>query len=865
MPAQVFLLILSLVFSCSFVFAQSETGAIGGTVQDEEGKAVPGVMVTASNVRLIGLTSSTFTNEDGTYRFPVLLPGDYEIKFELQGFQSVAHKNIRILLGQTVLVNIVLHPQPLVEVVEIQGETPSFDTSSPSMSKIVPRKEIENLPKFPSAFDLFTLTPGVGDLDHVAYGSSPLGNAHWFDGVDMTNQLTGRPVASLNYNWIEEVQVAGLGAPAEYGGFTGIVANSISRSGSNQFHGLLETFFHNENFVSTNVPNPRPEIPFYSWDFSAQIGGAIFPEKLWFFSGFQYLRLQNSPFGFDGVTTQETPRFITKLTYTPNQNNTLQGFVERDTIDITGVGASALTLPEATGLDERPEWFWNLNWITTLNPETFLDVRTSGFVIERNITALAPNLPGHFDQSTGEISINYCCPTKNHRVRNQFKSTLSHYASDFLSGDQDFKFGVEYQRLHVDMESYYSGGILYIDQNGAPFQRRIKDRALFEPISSTVSAFAQDNWQITDHLNLSAGVRWEHNMVEIQTAPVDFVTDAIAPRVGIVYAFRENRTTVFKAHYGHYHEGIVSRLATLFPGTSDLTVQEFRTGGWVTLDVKRAPDIWTFDDLKQPYTQQFVAGVDQVLPGGMNLSAHYIYKRDRDLIEDLNPTSQYEPVPFLNVFTGETITVYKRIHAGDGSRLITNPEDLYRQYHGFEISGSKRFSDKFYIAGSIVFSRIRGNADNDTDEGFGVSLNLDSPNSEINSEGRLANDVLAEVKLHGYYQLPWGINTAAYFRHFSGDTWTPLISVSELDPVAFYIFAVPRGSNRLPSRNIVDIRLEKMFSVYRGQLRFTLDVFNLFNTAYPLSVNDVFENPNFGRPTSVSAPREVRVGVRYTF
>ena len=42
------------------------------------------------------------------------------------------------------------------------------------------------------------------------------------------------------------------------------------------------------------------------------------------------------------------------------------------------------------------------------------------------------------------------------------------------------------------------------------------------------------------------------------------------------------------------------------------------------------------NDLKQPYTQQFTTGIDQVLPGGVNLSAHYIYKKDRDLIEDVD-------------------------------------------------------------------------------------------------------------------------------------------------------------------------------------------------------------------------------------
>jgi hypothetical protein len=54
-----------------------------------------------------------------------------------------------------------------------------------------------------------------------------------------------------------------------------------------------------------------------------------------------------------------------------------------------------------------------------------------------------------------------------------------------------------------------------------------------------------------------------------------------------------------------------------------------------------------------------------------------------------------------------------------------------------------------------------------------------------------------------------------------------------------------RGSNRLPNRNIVDTRLEKMFTIYGGVLRLTLDIFNLFNTAYPLAVDTHFESEEF--------------------
>ena len=108
---------------------------------------------------------------------------------------------------------------------------------------------------------------------------------------------------SYNYNWIDEVQVTGIGAPAEYGGFTGVAANFITRSGGNDFHGLFETFFQNQNLTWSNVPNPGREKPFKAYDINAQLGGPILKDKLWFFSGMSIRYTQTPTPAYDELTT----------------------------------------------------------------------------------------------------------------------------------------------------------------------------------------------------------------------------------------------------------------------------------------------------------------------------------------------------------------------------------------------------------------------------------------------------------------------------------------------------------------------------------------------------------------------------------
>src|SRR5690349_8755014 len=85
-------------------YAQRETGAIEGTVKDNEGRPIPGAMVTASSSSLIGGSANVYTEENGSYRFPVLPPGTYEVQAQLSGFQTVIQKDIRLFVGKTLTV-----------------------------------------------------------------------------------------------------------------------------------------------------------------------------------------------------------------------------------------------------------------------------------------------------------------------------------------------------------------------------------------------------------------------------------------------------------------------------------------------------------------------------------------------------------------------------------------------------------------------------------------------------------------------------------------------------------------------------------------------------------------------------------------
>lgn len=895
-----FLFALLILSMCAPVFAQKETGVIQGTISDVDGQPLPGVTVTAASPAQIGGSQTTYSDQEGRYRFPALPPGTYQISAELQGFQKVIRKEVRLYVGNVIGIDLSLQAQKVSETIEVTGEAPLIDKSTSASTNTVPIEAVENLPKFSFALDLFTLTPGVGS-DYVAYGAAgDSANAYWLDGVNVSDPEGGTPWVFPNYNWLQEVQVAGIGAPAEYGGFTGVVTNSITRSGGNEFHGLLETFYQNDAMTSTNTGGlsadlqesltPPTEKKFS--DNTAQIGGPISRDKVWFFTSFQYLAEDTVPLGYLGVRTERDPRVFGKLTYKMDPDTTLQGFLEWDRYDIHGRGANPdHNTPDVTLTEKAPEVSWNTTLIKLFSSDTVLDARFSGFWGYYHLTPQHGNTPSHYDPCAETTSNGDCVGHYlfNHpytyladRQRYQVNASLSHYAKDFIHGDHDFKFGMEFERSGVQSKYYYNGGIYYYDYaGGLPYYRYLFSGYDIDTPLHRTSVFAQDSWDISKHFNINAGVRWDHNRGLVNGVGTVFKTDPVAPRIGFTMDVIGDGRSVVKGHYGRYYSAMFSDyFSPVSPNWDSYTTQYFYsdTNEWATVGVR--PHNFRMDpDIKHPYVDQWTIGMDQALPGNVAIGGHYIYRKWGNIIDGVNINGEYAPMTVINPITGQPITVFNQTNnAEDNILLQTVPKGgglygpaLFRRYDAVEVFANRRMSKKLYLSASFVWSKARGNADNDSYSSTGSNTGLfsklfDDPNFNINIDGRLTNDPRYEIKLQGSYGLPWGINTSWYYKHVTGDTWTPLVRIRGLDQgYTVRVFGLPRGENRLDSQNTIDIRAEKEFPVGKGAVRVTMDVFNLFNTGYATEVQDRFESSSFGDPTDFTTPRFLRLGLRYTF
>jgi hypothetical protein len=328
-----------------------------------------------------------------------------------------------------------------------------------------------------------------------------------------------------------------------------------------------------------------------------------------------------------------------------------------------------------------------------------------------------------------------------------------------------------------------------------------------------------------------------------------------------VWRIDQKNETVIKAHYGHYFEALFVDGFIRNPAPATHIIQELEDGQWV--EVYRnppSPPPLIPHGLKQPFIQQFDVGVDRVLPGNVPVGIHYIYRRWEHLISklSLNAESDYYQITVTNPLNGQPL-VYNLLKQGIESKgeILANPPSMSRRYDGLELYANKQFPHGYALMASLVYSSLRGN------DGAGRR----DPNYP---QGNLLVDRPLSWKVSGTAPLPWGVNAGWYFRHESGDTWSPLFSFPPTPGCGcaggFILKLEQPGSRHLPSKNIVDLRFEKLFQIYKGQFRTTIDVFNLFNSDAPTGIIKNLANPDFGKKyLGFVAPRSARVGVRYTF
>jgi hypothetical protein len=231
-------------------FAQTASARLVGKVTDDEGIPLPGVTVEAESPRLVG-SSSTVTDEEGSFRIFALPSGTYTVVFKLPGFNTVTREGIFVQLEQTINITVTLTPSAIEEEVTVLGQSPIIDVKSTVKGRTITRELFQSLPKGRDFTGLLSIIPSVHYESNTGGlsvdGATGTENMWYVDGTDVTNMHIGTQAQNAVFELVDEVQVKASGYPAEYGGSMGGVVNVITRAGGNEFHGDVVGYYNDES------------------------------------------------------------------------------------------------------------------------------------------------------------------------------------------------------------------------------------------------------------------------------------------------------------------------------------------------------------------------------------------------------------------------------------------------------------------------------------------------------------------------------------------------------------------------------------------------------------------------------------------
>ena len=286
--------ILLLLSGQMAVHAQVD-GELRGRVFDPSGEGVANAHVELTEIST-SLTRSTATTASGDYVFTHVSPGLHRVVVRADGFDQLVRDGIRVITGQTVTVDLILHVGNLQQSVTVTDDAPLLQTSTSHIQTNISGPTVVSMPLNTRNFvQLSTLAPGVelppGTVLPRINGGRPRTNEYLYDGISALQPEPGQVVYFPVLDDIQEFTVETNSVPAEFGRFNGGVVNVATRAGSNALHWSLYEFFRNEalnarNYFATSGPKPEYRRNLYG----ATLGAPILRNRLFFFGDFQGVR-----------------------------------------------------------------------------------------------------------------------------------------------------------------------------------------------------------------------------------------------------------------------------------------------------------------------------------------------------------------------------------------------------------------------------------------------------------------------------------------------------------------------------------------------------------------------------------------------
>lgn len=898
--ARLFLPIVAWLVLVTHAAAQrGQDARITGKVVDATGAALVGAVLSVESPQLIGGALTTVSDEEGHYDFLRFPPGTYRLRASLPGFTTREHLEIVVLPGSTIAIDFRLEVAPLENTVSVLGGISVIDVRSSSSPTLIGRTMLDNLPLDRNVAGYVNLAPGVAM--GIALGGSALANPVAVDGASGNEPGWGTPSAPLTRNWLEEIQIVGPGADSEYGGFTGVVLNGITRSGSNRFDGLGEYWATRQSWTDNNrgrlppalATQFRPLEVFERWDASGQVGGPVRRDHLWFFTGTTHYRDVTRSAAFTALPRDANEprvsiseqRQMVKLTAAPAGAIRLDGFFSRNTRDAHAINAGPLVRPEAIAGQDRRDLWWNIRMRWSAGTRTVVEAQHGGNDRNDFIGPPPERRDGpspRQDQLTGLQSGNTGF-FQDWRSRVSTSSAAVTHLRAMGRGRHEIKAGIEHEWSRLKDRRGIPSNRIYLDVDGAPDLVQLWDGASYRGNNTQTGVYLQDTWTLAAPITINGGARFN---VYRASPPyqVDYATESFAPRIGIAWDIGGEHRTVLRVNVGRSHDPMVTSYYDFLDPLShapNTLAREVAPGKFE--EVSRILSVAEFEidpEIRQSYVQESLISLERALGSRMTLKGEFIYRIFGDTVSFVDTSTHWTPVDVPDpgpdgragtIDDPGSITIFANSNVGEARRVMTNPPQAYKNHRAAQVVFTRRDPERWSAQASYTWSQTRANyqnafSSNAANNDNSINSVFANPNRAINNNGETAFSLRHALKAFGSARVPWlgGWRVSGIYRLESGLRWGRIVVFSGL-PQGFEVVRTQPPVRKGDMIQTADLRVEKSIAFgASAMLGIFADVFNVAN-AGAARFYTARSGPNFGLPQVWIEPRVLRLGGRVTF
>ncbi len=736
----------------------AQTGNISGKVEDQDGIAVPGALVTLSGNIAIPLQATT--DDGGNFAFLNIAPGGHQLEIAAPGL-APAKVAVTVRLDVTSFVPVKLQTGSVE--VTVTDTPPAIDTTKSSVSTELSADALANLPTARSYQATVNMLPGVsgrvdtqsggpGTGNPSVRGEGQYGNNYLVDGISTRDPATKQFGTDVNYDAIQDIQVYTDGAPAEFGQATGMLVNVVTKDGGDEHHGSGGYYFgttatlgkYDIADLNTHQDVPTIKRHFLDQELSLTAGGPLIKQQIWYFASLDmslgdtvyenadpaFPYAQKAAGGFGKISWFATPNLEIQyqlngqVSHVDNYETSSQYAPDAQSIyssDDLGHELTVKVRPAANGELELQGLYQNGHILTT---------PSSGDVS-------APTILNH---DTGVYTGNYTDVDADTRSRAGGSAKYSLYEKG-KTGVHRPKAGLELWRLYEDRALTYTGadqGYQYVsapdegypcvtpDHSDCYGYTQYSQAGTIGHAALVLSGFLQDDWQPIPNFSTNLGLRGDRETLHNSSGAVVVDSWMVSPRIGASWDVTNDKKTLLSVNAGRYFDLQGNTFADWGDTRSAFIYKQYsynpQTGNYDLVyeqNPETSPSVYC--------NKQSLGALDQATQDLLspncngNLRPYHMDKLVLGVQRELVPLF----VVGLRGILSQTVDLPEDVDIDGSYFIITNPKSKRRDYKALEVTATRQFDKHWQVLASYTLSESKGTMPGQFEVSSGGSLGSD--------------------------------------------------------------------------------------------------------------------------------------------